>query len=40
LERALLEMSDERDDEGTNSMMSDLIGEKEKTNWMFSAWLG
>lgn len=40
LERALLDMSDERDDEGTNSMMSDLIGEKEKTNWMFRAWLG
>lgn len=40
LERALLDMSDERNDEGTNSMMSDLIGEKEKTNWMFRAWLG
>lgn len=40
LERALLDMSDERDDEGTNSMMSDLIGEKEKPNWMFRAWLG
>lgn len=40
LERALIDMSDERDDEGTNSMMSDLIGEKEKTNWMFRAWLG
>ena len=40
LERALLDMSDERNDEGTNSMMSNLIGEKEKTNWMFRAWLG
>lgn len=40
LERELLQMSDERDDEGTNAMMSDLIGEKEKTNWMFRAWLG
>ena len=40
IERVLLEESDGADDEGTNSMMSDLIGEKEKTNWMFRAWLG
>ena len=39
LERALLNMSSENEDEGTNSMMSDLIREKEKTNWMFNAWL-
>lgn len=39
LERNLLEQSDELNDEGTNSLMSDLIGEKEKSNWMFKAWL-
>lgn len=39
LERALLDKSEELNDEGTNSLMSDLIGEKEKTNWMFKAWL-
>ena len=40
LEKNLLEASDQLDDEGTNSLMSDLISEKEKTNWMFRAWLG
>lgn len=40
LEKEILALSGEADDEGTNSMMSDLIREKEKTNWMFSAWLG
>ena len=39
IERNLLAMSDELDDEGTNALMSDLIREKEKTNWMFKAWL-
>jgi len=38
-ERALLAATDKADDEGTNSLMSDLIREKEKTNWMFKAWL-
>ncbi len=38
-ERALLAATDEADDEGTNALMSDLIREKEKTNWMFKAWL-
>lgn len=38
-ERALLNATDEADDEGTNALMSDLIREKEKTNWMFRAWL-
>jgi starvation-inducible DNA-binding protein len=38
-ERALLAISGEVDDEGTNALMSDLIREKEKTNWMFRAWL-
>lgn len=39
LEKELLVTSGNRDDEGTNSLISDLIGEKEKTNWMFKAWL-
>lgn len=38
-ERSLLKATGEADDEGTNSLMSDLIREKEKTNWMFKAWL-
>lgn len=38
-ERNLLEISGDADDEGTNGLMSDLIREKEKTNWMFKAWL-
>lgn len=38
-ERALLTASSEMNDEGTNALMSDLIREKEKTNWMFAAWL-
>lgn len=40
LEKEILNLSGELEDEGTNAMMSDLIREKEKTNWMFSAWLG
>lgn len=39
LERKILTLSDEANDEGTNAFMSDLIREKEKTNWMFKAWL-
>lgn len=39
VEKALIKISSEREDEGTNSFLSDLIREKEKTNWMFSAWL-
>jgi starvation-inducible DNA-binding protein len=34
-----LNLSDEADDEGTNSMMSDFISEQEKTLWMMNAWL-
>lgn len=40
LERELLDLSDEKDDEGTNAMMSDLIAEQEKTVWMMNSWLG
>ena len=39
LERELLHLSDDLNDEGTNAMMSDLISEKEKTTWMFKSWL-
>lgn len=39
IERDLIETSDEADDEGTNSMMSDFITEQEKTVWMMKAWL-
>lgn len=38
-ERSLLLITGEADDEGTNSLLSDLIREKEKTNWMFRSWL-
>ena len=39
IERQILNMSAEIDDEGTNSMMSDFIAEQEKTIWMMKAWL-
>lgn len=39
LEREILNLADEADDEGTNSMMSDFISEQEKTVWMVSSWL-
>ncbi len=39
LERQILIKSDEANDEGTNSMMSDFITEQEKTVWMMKAWL-
>lgn len=38
-EKELLDLSSELDDEGTNSFMSDLMREKEKTNWMLKSWL-
>lgn len=40
IERKILNLSDESNDEGTNSMMSDFISEQEKTLWMMNAWLG
>jgi len=40
IERLILEISGEADDEGTNAMMSDFISEQEKTLWMMNAWLG
>lgn len=39
IERQILDKSDEANDEGTNSMMSDFITEQEKTVWMLKAWL-
>ena len=39
LEKSILKLSSEQEDEGTSALMSDLIREKEKTNWMFKAWL-
>ena len=40
IEREILNISDEANDEGTNFMMSDFIAEQEKTIWMLSSWLG
>jgi len=40
IEREILETSDQISDEGTNSMMSDLIKEQEKDIWMMRAFLG
>ena len=40
IERKIIEASDDANDEGTNSMMSDFITEQEKTVWMMKAWLG
>ena len=39
IERRILNSSDEANDEGNNSMMSDFISEQEKTVWMMKAWL-
>lgn len=39
LQRELLDMSDETNDEGTNSLMSDYIREQEKTVWMYNSFL-
>lgn len=39
LQRELLELSDDADDEGTNALMSDYIREQEKLVWMYSAYL-
>jgi starvation-inducible DNA-binding protein len=40
IEREILALAETLNDEGTNALMSDLVREKEKTNWMFAAWLG
>lgn len=40
LERELLDLSEDADDEGTNALMSDYIRAQEKLVWMYSAFLG
>ena len=40
LEKEILSLAQQAEDEGTAAFMGDLIREKEKTNWMFRAWLG
>lgn len=39
LERELLELAGDSNDEGTNALMSDYIREQEKLVWMYSAYL-
>lgn len=39
MQRELLELSGEADDEGTNALMSDYIREQEKLVWMYSSFL-
>jgi starvation-inducible DNA-binding protein len=39
VERDLLQLSSEANDEGTNALMSDYIREQEKQVWMYSAYL-
>ena len=39
LERTILRLSGDAQDEGTNSLMSDFIAEQEKTVWMMQSWL-
>lgn len=38
-ERKILKLASDAEDEGTNSLMSDYIKQKEKQVWMFSAYL-
>ena len=40
MQRELLTISDEANDEGTNALMSDYIRAQEKLVWMYSAFLG
>lgn len=39
LEREVLKLTEECDDEGTNALMSDYIKEQEKLIWMYAAYL-
>jgi starvation-inducible DNA-binding protein len=39
IQRALLKLSENAEDEGTNALMSDYIREQEKLVWMYSAYL-
>jgi len=40
IQREILDLSDETDDEGTNALMSDYISEQEKLVWMYSSYAG
>ncbi|NRB51949.1 MAG: DNA starvation/stationary phase protection protein [Saprospiraceae bacterium] len=40
LQREILRNSGDSDDEGTNALISEYIGEQEKLVWMYSAYLG
>lgn len=40
LEMELFKIASDENDEGTSSFISDLIKDKEKSIWMFTAWLG
>ncbi len=40
LERELLQLSADADDEGTNALMSDYIRQQEKLVWMYNAFIG
>lgn len=40
LQRELLSLASDADDEGTASQVGDYIREQEKTIWMLNAWLG
>lgn len=40
LQRELLDITDEANDEGTNGLMSGYITEQEKEAWMYKAYLG
>jgi len=40
LQRELLDLSADANDEGTNALMSDYIRAQEKLVWMYSAFLG
>lgn len=40
LQRDILSLADDADDEGTNALMSDYIREQEKLIWMYSAFQG
>lgn len=39
IERSILQLAQDANDEGTNSMISDFISEQEKLIWMLNAWL-
>jgi starvation-inducible DNA-binding protein len=40
LQREILALSDDADDEGTNALMSDYIREQEKLVWMYASYVG